>query len=212
MNEYLQCTEYFDFEHPLVQNMVDGVCPEVENPVDIACRLYNAVRDNYRYDPYSFSSKARNFSASFVIEQGRSYCIPKAVLLGAAARAKGIPSRLCLADVVNHLADVTFVQKLKSRVFAMHGCIELHIEGRWVKATPAFNRSLCEHFGVEPLEFDGYHDSIFQKFNGAERYMEYVADYGHFSDVPRDFIVERLVGAYPHLEPEIMQGGWLTKG
>ncbi|MFZ2508998.1 MAG: transglutaminase domain-containing protein [Steroidobacteraceae bacterium] len=66
-------------------------------------------------------------------EKGRGLGISKAVLLAAAARAAGIPARLG---------------------FAYHGFTELWLEGRWIKVTPTFNRSLCERFGVKTRDFE----------------------------------------------------------
>ena len=45
-------------------------------------------------------------------------------------------------------------------LFVFHGYTELYLDGKWVKATPAFNLSLCTKFRVKPLEFDGRADSI----------------------------------------------------
>ncbi|PVY70661.1 hypothetical protein C8D92_10817 [Tamilnaduibacter salinus] len=82
----------------------------------------------------------------------------------------------------------------------MHGYIELFIAGQWVKATPAFNAALCETMNVEPLEFDGYHDSVFQAYTASgDAHMEYVADHGVFPDVPHEFIVSGIRSAYSHL-------------
>jgi len=85
----------------------------------------------------------------------------------------------------------------------MHGYIELYLNGRWVKATPAFNKRLCLLMKVEPLAFDGINDSIFQAFtdDGAQ-HMEYVNEHGEFEDVPFDFILEGIRSAYPHLFDE----------
>ena len=72
-----------------------------------------------------------------------------------------------------------------------------------MKATPAFDRALCERMGVAPLEFNGESDSVFHEFNGdGERYMEYITDHGHFDDVPYDLIVDEIAKAYPHLVDE----------
>ena len=35
-----------------------------------------------------------------------------------------------------------------------------YIDGRWVKAAPAFNIELCARFGVRPTEFDGVGDAL----------------------------------------------------
>jgi hypothetical protein len=68
-----------------------------------------------------------------------------------------------------------------------------------VKATPAFNKSLCDKFGVAPLEFDGINDSIFHEFAGGKKFMEYLHDFGTFADVPRELFINSLQEHYPHL-------------
>lgn len=201
MERYLQPTDFFDYEHPDVQAWMASVLEGVpEDPVEQVKALYLAVRDGISYNPYVFQTDVRTFSASYALESGETYCIPKAVLLGAAARAIGIPSRLGLADVRNHLSSPKLIEWLRSDIFRMHGFIELYLNGRWVKATPAFNRQLCELMKVEPLAFDGLHDSVFQEYTeDGQAHMEYVNDHGVFDDVPHDFIVSGVRTAYGHL-------------
>ena len=162
--------------------------------------LYHAVRDEIRYNPYAFSLDAQTLKASHALAAGESYCVPKANLLAACARHCGIPARIGLADVRNHLSTPCLLELLRSEVFAMHGYTELHLDGRWVKATPAFNEALCRVFKVAPLEFDGVHDSVFHPYNErGERYMEYLQDHGQFEDLPQQLFFEHLRGCYPHL-------------
>lgn len=67
------------------------------------------------------------------------------------------------------------------------------INGRWVKATPAFNAELSARFGVQPLEFDVVHDALLHPFSGdGSAYMEYVQDHGWFADLP----LERILASY----------------
>ena len=74
------------------------------------------------------------------------------------------------------------------------------MSGRWVKATPAFDRALCERAGIKPLEFDGETDSLFQPFDPAgRRHMEYLKDRGQYSDVPFDIIKAEFMTSYPGL-------------
>ena len=77
--------------------------------------------------------------------------------------------------------------------------VELLLEGRWVKATPAFNLSLCTKFRVRPLEFDGLADSIFHPFDeDNRRHMEYVHDRGSYADVPAEEIKRVFRETYPN--------------
>ena len=129
---------------------------------------------------------ADSFKASAALEaKDGTFCIPKAALLGAAARYWGIPTRLVLADVRNHLASQKFVEWLGSDVFVMHGYVELYLEGHWRAATPAFNEDLCLRLGVDPLEFNGREDSVFQQSTSdGRKHMEYLKRHGYFADVP----------------------------
>ncbi len=200
MQRYLQSTDFFDFENDAIKQFSEGLINESMTTTQKAIALYNGVRDGIRYNPYVFDVKARTLSASHCLKEGQSYCIPKAVLLGAVCRLSGIPSRLGLADVKNHLSSPALIEWLKSDIFAMHGYIELYLDGKWVKATPAFDVKLCERMGVKALDFNGKDDSVFHEFNGeGVRHMEYINDYGAFDDVPFDFIVKSVAAAYPHL-------------
>jgi hypothetical protein len=201
MERYLQPTAFFDYDQPRLKAWIDAQLEGVpEDPVEQSKALYLAVRDSISYNPYVFQTDPGTFSASHALENGETYCIPKAVLLGAAARSIGIPSRLGLADVRNHLSSPKLIEWLRSDIFRMHGYIELYLNRRWVKATPAFNRQLCELMKVEPLAFDGIHDSVFQEYTeSGQAHMEYINDHGVFADVPHDFIVRGVRAAYGHL-------------
>jgi transglutaminase-like putative cysteine protease len=134
-----------------------------------------------------------------VLDRGNGWCVQKAILLTAAARAAGIHARLRFANVVNHLVTERLKEIMKTNLFVFHGLVDLYLEGKWVKATPAFNLSLCEKFGVLPLEFDGRNDSIFHPFDRAgRRHMEYVHDYGPYDDFPFEKMMEESKKYYQH--------------
>ena len=164
-----------------------------------AVKLFYAVRDGIRYDPYSMRLEPGIYVASHVLAAKSAYCIPKAILLAAAARALGIPCGIGLSDVVNHLST----EKLKERMggttyFMHHGYAVMYLEGQWVKAAPAFNIELCTRFGVRPTEFDGRADAIFQEFDVSNRrHMEYVNDRGTWSDFPYEQVMRDFLDFYP---------------
>ena len=163
-----------------------------------AVALYYAVRDGFRYDPYRLDLTVEGMRASHVIALGVGWCVPKAALLAAAARAAGIPAPVGYADVRNHLSTERLRRTLQTDLFVWHGYTDLWIEGHWVKATPAFNLSLCERFGLLPLDFDGRSDSIYHPFDKAgNRHMEYVKQHGAFDDMPLDRIVADFEAHYP---------------
>jgi transglutaminase-like putative cysteine protease len=194
----LDATFYLDTDHPAVRAFVDETVDPESTDREKAVALYYRVRDEIRYEPYKISFAPEAMKASATLEREDGFCVAKSVLLGAGARAAGIPARLGFADVRNHLATRKLLDALGSDIFIWHGYTELHIDGKWVKATPAFNLSLCEKAGVRPLEFDGTEDSIFHEFDvEGNRHMEYVADHGSFEDLPLERLVDEYRAFYP---------------
>jgi transglutaminase-like putative cysteine protease len=163
-----------------------------------AVSLYLAVRDGFRYDPYRIDLSARGMRASTVLEIGIGWCVTKGALLTAAARAAGIPARLGFADVRNHLSTERLRQTMKTDLFIWHGYVEMWIDEAWRKCTPAFNLTLCERFGLLPLDWDGHGDSLYHPYDRAgNRHMEYVHERGTFDDLPLARIAADFEATYP---------------
>ncbi len=200
MEKYLSPTYYLDSDHPAVEEFAHRSVRADSTPKEKAVALYYAVRDGFRYYPYDIVLRRSALKASFLLTKSHGYCIEKAVLLAAAARAVGIPARLGFVDVRNHIATEKLLQHLRSDVLAFHGYAELYIDGRWVQATPAFNRDLCDRLGVASLEFDGENHSVFQEYDAQQGlFMEYLHDHGVFDDMPYEEFVRTLSAHYPHL-------------
>jgi transglutaminase-like putative cysteine protease len=193
----LQPTGLIDAGHPLLQAFA-AEHGRGASDREKAVSLYQAVRDGLRYDPYRIDLSEHGMKASTALVQGHGWCVPKAVVLAAVARAAGIPARLGFADVRNHLSTERLRQTMKTDIFAWHGYTALWIDGAWRKATPAFNLSLCEKFGLLPLEFDGVDDSLYHPYDRAgQRHMEYVNERGQFDDLPLDAIRATFAELYP---------------
>jgi transglutaminase-like putative cysteine protease len=197
MSEYLLPGRFVDSAHPAVSDFSDkNVKGGTER--ERAVSLYYAVRDQIRYNPFLDFTRSDAFRASAVLEAGQGFCIGKAALLAACARAARIEARVGFADVKNHLTTPRLAETMGSDLFVYHGYTELRIDGKWVKATPAFNLALCTRFRVKPLEFDGREDSIFHPFDQDDRrHMEYLRDRGVYADVPVDEIQRAFRDAYP---------------
>jgi transglutaminase-like putative cysteine protease len=188
---------FVDSDHPAIVAFARAHADEEDTRLR-AVALYYAVRDEIRYDPYRIDLSEDGLKASRSLTLGYGFCITKAALLAAVARAAGIPARLGFADVKNHLTSARLRATMQTDVFVFHGYTEMFLDGRWVKATPAFNRSLCEKAGILPLEFDGQKDSVFHPFDASgRRHMEYVRTRGSFSDVPRAEILAAFAEVYP---------------
>ncbi len=200
LDEFLQPAEYIDKDAENIVAFARQACDGATDDLTKAVRLYYAVRDGIVYTPYCDFGATETFRASSCLARGSGFCVAKAALLAAAARASGIPARVGFADVRNHLCTPRLRQLMGTDVFYYHGYAELYLLGKWVKATPAFDRGLCERFGVRPLEFDGREDSLFHPYDvGGRRHMEYVRDRGPAADVPVAAIIETFQRHYPSL-------------
>ncbi len=207
MQDFLRPTSIIDSDNPVVRDYAHQVAGNGHNGVEKAVRLYLAVRDGIRYDPYCPFYRPEHYRASYVMAHGKSFCIPKASLLCALGRACGIPSRVGFANVRNHLATKQFLEFLGSDLFVYHGFVEFYLEGKWVKATPAFNKELCHRHRVPPLEFNGLEDSVFHAYNqDNQKFMEYLEDLGSYSDVP----VALIVQAWKKTYGEDRVSGWIA--
>jgi transglutaminase-like putative cysteine protease len=200
LEPYLRPTWFIDCDTPAVRRRAEEEAAGAASDGERAMRLFYVVRDGIRYDPYSITRDPDGYRASTVLGQQAAYCIPKAVLLTALARAVGIPARLGFADVRNHLASEKLLARLGTDLFVFHGFTEFWLSGLWVKATPAFNIELCERFGVRPLEFDGRSNALFHEYSAdGRRHMEYVAERGSFADLPLEEIMSAFATHYGHV-------------
>lgn len=134
-----------------------------------------------------------SYRASRTLQREEGFCVEKAAVLAALARAVGIPARLHFADIRKYLASSRLLEIMGTNLFSYHGYTELYIDGKWVKATPAFDLKMCEEHRIIPVEFNGRHDALLHSRNSdGKLHIEYVQDHGHTPDVP----VEEILGAW----------------
>src|SRR6266851_5340715 len=122
---YRRPGELIDSQHPKITAYARRVAGEGGDR-EKALRLYHAVRDGLRYDPYNTPMKREAYRAS----------------------------------TTQRLSEL-----MGGDIFFYHGYTEVWLDGRWVKATAAFNKELTERFGLRPLEWDGHADSIYHPFD-----------------------------------------------
>ncbi len=199
----LASTEFIDHTSPTVRSFVGGVLADSDGPVgDVAkaVALYYAVRDGIRYEVYGADLTRHGLSATGVLEHGLGFCVHKSILYAAALRAVGIPSRLYYGDVRNHLASPRLRELVGGDVFRFHSLTVVHLDGRWVKATPVFNKLLCRLYRIKPLDFDGRSDSFYHPFDeDGRQHMEFIHEHGEFDDVPYETVVGGIQQAHPLL-------------
>jgi transglutaminase-like putative cysteine protease len=190
---------YVDSDHPAVE-VFSRAHARGGDARSRAVSLYYAVRDAVRYNPFQDFQADDSYRGSACLQRGEGWCVQKAALLAACARVLGIPARVGFADVRNHLSTPRLLEFIGSDLFVYHGFTEFLLDGKWVKATPAFNKALCTRFRVRLLDFDGREDSIFHPFDeDNRRHMEYLRDRGSFVDVPAEDIKRAFREHYPRL-------------
>ena len=194
---WLEPTWFIDSEDPAVVAFAEGAAGDATGPREVAVQLFYAVRDGFRYDPYNVDYAPDRFRASSVVGSPSNWCVPKSVLLTAAARSRGIPARLGFADVRNHLTSAKLKAQMQTDVFAWHGYSELLLDDGWHKLSTAFNVELCQKFGVKTLDFDGHGDALMHPYDEAgNRHMEYINQRGSYDDLPLDRILADFAEIY----------------
>ena len=208
--DFLTPTCYVDSDAPDARNLARRFLGKLadDRPQSKAVALFEGVRDAIRYDPYSISLTPQEYRASTVANRSAAFCVPKAILLAAVARASGIPAGVGFADVRNHLNSPRLRAVMGTDLFIYHGYVSLWLDRRWVKVTPAFNMELCQRFGVRPLVFDGRNDALFHEYDAQDRrHMEYVNDRGFFVEPPIEQMLRDFTATYPNMTRLLREQG-----
>ncbi len=187
MEQYLRPTQIIDCDNKVIQETARSLTEGQPIAKDRAKSLFYFVRDEIRYNYYLRAFLPEHFLASAILARREGLCLMKAVLIAALARAIGMPARLRVAIVRNHLAPKRVSDRINlgSNLFVTHGYGELYIDGKWVKVAPVFDPELCQEKRLVQVEFDGVYDALLPSHDlDGNRYIEYVDDRGIFHDLP----------------------------
>lgn len=208
MDQYLKPTEFFDYESSIVQDFLKDHLDQSDTIIEKAIKIYNAVRDSWFYTSSTIFFKKKDWIVSEIMKRPKGHCIDKSSILIACLRAIGIPARLHLAKVRNHIAAEKLIESMGTDELTPHGMVDLYLNDQWLKVSPAFNKELCDKLNVGVLEFDGERNSLFQEFDKTGgQFMEYLVDYGHFDDVPLSFIYQNMKEHYKGLSNFVTPAG-----
>lgn len=208
MERYLKPTFFIDCDSEPVRERAHRLIREQADLIAKARALFYFVRDEIKYNPYVPRHLPEHFRASNILAQGEGFCIQKAVLLAALARSIGIPARLGFAVIRNNLLSGKIARLLRTNIIIAHGYAELYLEGRWVKATPAFDLEMCRKNSLIPVEFDGRRDAKFHLHNREGKlHIEYLFDRGTFDDLPLEKVQKwLLLEVRPEVRENVLQG------
>ena len=190
MEPYLDCTLFVDCDSPQVRTAAQSVTSRLDNERESAVAIYYFVRDRIRHNPYAPCQAPDEYKASATLQRGHGFCQHKAILLAALARALGIPSRIGLVDVRDHLLSPRFRDMIGGdNLLIQHGYAELYLNGQWLHVSPAYDVETCQKAGFVPVDFDGISDARDSAYDQqGRRHIEVVKDHGHFDDFPWDYV------------------------
>jgi len=202
MDIYLRATEIIDSDSHRIRETALRLTARLTEEGARAQALFYFVRDKIHYNVYMLSTFREDFRASATLERGKGYCVQKAVLLAALARAGGIPSRLAFARIVNHKMPAELKAQTGIEEFPSHGYTQLFVKGRWTSVTPAFDRGMCERIGVPSCDFDGERDAVLAPVDvSGNPYVEYIEKYEPHADLPFEWLHGKIFPIWGRKRP-----------
>lgn len=195
--ECLRHGEILDFRNERVVGFVEKALRGVpdDNRSNVVA-LYYAVRDGIFYEIFG-SYVGPTLSASRSIEQGRGFCLHKAIIYAAACRAVDIPCRLLATTVRNHISSPSISALVGGDVF-LHWYNEVFLDGQWLKVAPIFNKLTCKLYGIKPLEFTGHESAVAQPYHGGSA-MAFLSEPVQFNDPGRAEILAIVGDHHPKM-------------
>ncbi len=212
ISEYLKPTFFIESDSPIIKEKALSLTFDKKDICDKTKALFYFVRDQIKYNTHILKLKVEINKATEVLKRKEGYCIQKAVLLAALARACGIPARLRFADIVNHkLPEHLLRMRNGSNLFVFHGYNELYIKGKWIKVAAVFNKDICKKHGIIPVDFNGHNNAILpEKDIYGNPHIEYIKDRGPYYDLPLDDIIlerKKIYGVADFYEEIIKKKG-----
>lgn len=143
MSPYLSTSDVIDWGHPLVLAQAAGLSRHSTEPLVVAKRCFEWVRDEIRHSR-DFSLEAVPCSSSEVLQAGSGYCYAKSHLLTAILRACGIPSGLCYQRLS---------RDGNGAPYCLHGLTGVFLPGMgWYRIDPRGNRGDISAYFDPPTE------------------------------------------------------------
>jgi len=139
----MRSTRVIDWDHPEVQALASRLAAESSEPVAVARRCFEWVRDEIRHSD-DHDLLPLTCTASDVLRVGSGYCFAKSHLLAALLRANGIPAGFCYQRLSRDLDDAPF---------CLHGLNAVWLrEFGWYRIDPRGNRADIDTRFDPPVE------------------------------------------------------------
>ncbi len=197
---YLVPTRFMDSAHPRIQAAVQALELDGLGVRDRAVRLFEFVRDRIDYE-FMIRPTPDEYVASYTLEDGKGFCVRKAVLLCALARAAGVPAALVLSDLRDFTLSPAVREAMGTDLMYHHGLTALHLDGVWRIVDASLTPALCERKGYRLATFDGTEDALLPEtmFDGRP-HTEYVTFHGLYADLPYEQMMQAFHRGYGHVD------------
>ncbi|UCG83499.1 MAG: transglutaminase domain-containing protein [Dehalococcoidia bacterium] len=186
MDKYLKCTDFIDCDNKVIEDKAYEVIKGLQTDKEKAVALYYFVRDEVKHNAYAPLYDLDRYKASKILEAGNGVCQQKAILLVALARVAGIPARIGLVDIRDHLISDTFKEMIGGiNILPLHGYAEIYIDGKWIHTSPAYDIDICHRKRFVPVEFDGVNDAKDSPYDlDGNPHVEHLKYHGPYDDFP----------------------------
>jgi transglutaminase-like putative cysteine protease len=180
--------------HPDIVATAERVAAGAEEPVDVARRLFEWVRDEIRYTMAPDVEGRSDWRASATLARGTGFCQQKAVLLASLLRARGIPAGMAFQDLYDHKIPDRYAAFLGDKRLEVHGLTTAYLDGEWRRMDATLPAGLCERQGYRITEFRPDGDSVLPATDLQGRpHFDVLEELGEDADLP-EAIVERTLG------------------
>ena len=130
MKQYLEPSEYVDWESPSVLAKAKEIAADSSEVSEVTRRCFEFVRDEIKHS-WDYEMNPVTCKASEVLKHGTGYCYAKSHLLAALLRANSIPTGLCYQRLT--ITDVP--------PFCLHGLNAVYLEDiGWYRLDPRGNK------------------------------------------------------------------------
>lgn len=196
MREFLEPTPFIESTHPAIAARVRELALDALSPRERAARLFEHVRTDVRYE-FMAKFQRDDYLASNVLSNNQGFCVQKAVLLAALARAAGVPTALVLCDMRDHALPEKVIRVIGTNVMHHHGLNAFHLDGRWITVDASLDRRFLDKKRYPRVPFDGTNDALLPEHTvDGGRAAEYVTFHGRFAEFPFEETTQAFIRGY----------------
>ena len=208
-NDCLAPAETIDSDAPEIVSAVESLDLGDASPAERAVAIFNHVRDSIEYE-FAIRNTPREYKASFTIQDGRGFCVRKAIVVAAMCRAAGIPSVIILSNMRDKSLSPRIIDMLGTDVMHNHGLAGVFLDGQWLKLDASLSPELVAKKRYRLVEFDGKSDALQSDTTlTGSPHMEYVAYHGTYTDLPYKQMMRGFDEGYANADKDqLVKMGW----